>query len=102
MQADAGQAGGAPSMVERGQGGSIVLTSSIAGSIAFPDLAHCTAAEHGVTGLMRTLAVARAPHRIRVDSVHPTTVDTQMVANEPVHGPFTGPAGPVRRSDDWR
>jgi NAD(P)-dependent dehydrogenase (short-subunit alcohol dehydrogenase family) len=90
MQADAGQAGGAPSMVERGQGGSIVLTSSIAGSIAFPDLAHCTAAEHGVTGLMRTLAVARAPHRIRVDSVHPTTVrhadGGQRAGPRPLHG----------------
>ncbi|WP_175551847.1 mycofactocin-coupled SDR family oxidoreductase [Geodermatophilus amargosae] len=80
----------APSMVERGQGGSIVLTSSIAGLIAFPNLAHYTAAKHGVTGLMRTLAVELAPHRIRVNSVHPTTVDTPMVANEPVWGLFLG------------
>ncbi|WP_448613688.1 mycofactocin-coupled SDR family oxidoreductase [Modestobacter sp. URMC 112] len=80
----------APAMVERGQGGSIVLTSSIAGLIAFPNLAHYTAAKHGVTGLMRTLAVELAPHRIRVNSVHPTTVDTPMVANEPVWGLFLG------------
>jgi SDR family mycofactocin-dependent oxidoreductase len=80
----------APAMVERGQGGSIVLTSSIAGLIAFPNLAHYTAAKHGVTGLMRTLAVELAPHGIRVNSVHPTTVDTPMVANEPVWGLFLG------------
>ena len=80
----------APAMVERGQGGSIVLTSSIAGLIAFPNLAHYTAAKHGVTGLMRTLAVELAPHSIRVNSVHPTTVDTPMVANEPVWGLFLG------------
>src|SRR6202041_822221 len=47
----------APSMVERGQGGSIILTSSVAGIIAFPALAHYTAAKHGVVGLMRALAV---------------------------------------------
>ena len=80
----------APAMVERGQGGSIILTSSIAGLIAFPNLAHYTAAKHGVTGLMRTLAVELAPHSIRVNSVHPTTVDTPMVANEPVWGLFLG------------
>ncbi|RFU21651.1 mycofactocin-coupled SDR family oxidoreductase [Geodermatophilus marinus] len=82
----------APAMVERGQGGSIVLTSSIAGLIAFPNLAHYTAAKHGVTGLMRTLAVELAPHRIRVNSVHPTTVDTPMVANEAIWGLFLGGA----------
>ena len=80
----------APAMVERGEGGSIILTSSIAGLIAFPHLAHYTAAKHGVTGLMRTLAVELAPHHIRVNSVHPTTVDTPMVANEPVWGLFLG------------
>lgn len=80
----------APSMVERGQGGSIILTSSIAGLIAFPMLAHYTAAKHGVTGLMRTLAVELAAHNIRVNSVHPTTVDTPMVANEAVYGLFMG------------
>ena len=79
-----------PSMVERGQGGSIILTSSIAGLIAFPLLAHYTAAKHGVTGLMRALAVELAPHHIRVNSVHPTTVDTPMVANEAIWGLFLG------------
>ena len=80
----------APSMVERGEGGSIILTSSIAGLIAFPNLAHHTADKHGVTGLMRTLAVELAPHHIRVNSVHPTTVDAPMVADEPVWGLFLG------------
>lgn len=80
----------APGMIDRGAGGSIVLTSSIAGLIAFPNLAHYTAAKHGVTGLMRTLAVELAPHRIRANSIHPTTVDTPMIANEPVWGLFMG------------
>jgi len=79
-----------PSMVERGEGGSVVLTSSTAGVIAFPNLAHYTAAKHGVVGLMRALAVELAPHRIRVNSVHPTTVDTPMVQNPSSYELFTG------------
>ncbi len=72
----------APAMIERGAGGSVILTSSVAGLIAFPNLAHYTAAKHGVTGLMRALAIELAPHSIRVNSVHPACVDTPMVSNE--------------------
>lgn len=88
-----------PTMLEQGSGGSIILTSSIAGLIAFPNLAHYTAAKHGVTGLMRTLAVELAPHRIRVNSVHPTTVDTDMVNNEPVYSLFLGGMQGATRAD---
>lgn len=70
-----------PSMIERGEGGSIVLTSSVAGLVALPNLAHYTASKHGVTGLMRTLAAELAPHHIRVNSLHTTTVDTPMIDN---------------------
>ncbi|HVI35410.1 MAG TPA: mycofactocin-coupled SDR family oxidoreductase, partial [Gaiellales bacterium] len=83
----------APAMVERGQGGSIILTSSAAGLIAYPNLAHYTAAKHGVTGLMRVLAVELAPHMIRVNSVHPTTVDTPMIDNPAIFELFTGQQG---------
>jgi SDR family mycofactocin-dependent oxidoreductase len=68
-------------MIEAGRGGSIVLVSSVAGLAAFPNVAHYNAAKHGVTGLMRSLAVELAPHGIRANSVHPTTVDTPMVHN---------------------
>ncbi|MGW5151606.1 mycofactocin-coupled SDR family oxidoreductase [Rhodococcus koreensis] len=71
----------APAMVKRGDGGSVILTSSVAGLVAFLNLAHYTAAKHGVVGLMRALAAELAPHRIRVNSIHPTTVDTPMVDN---------------------
>ena len=80
----------APAMVERGKGGSIVLTSSAAGLMAYPNLAHYTAAKHGVVGLMRVLAVELAPHMIRVNSVHPTTVATPMIQNPASFGLFTG------------
>ncbi|MGY1642293.1 SDR family NAD(P)-dependent oxidoreductase [Geodermatophilus sp. SYSU D00703] len=75
-------------MLERGEGGSIVLTSSTAGLVAFPNSGHYPAAKHGVTGLMRTLAVELAPARIRVNSVHPTTVDTPMVQNPATYEVF--------------
>ncbi|MFF2113608.1 mycofactocin-coupled SDR family oxidoreductase [Rhodococcus koreensis] len=71
----------APAMVKRGEGGSVILTSSVAGLVAFLNVAHYTAAKHGVVGLMRALAAELAPHRIRVNSIHPTTVDTPMVDN---------------------
>jgi SDR family mycofactocin-dependent oxidoreductase len=75
-----------PSMIERGQGGAIVLTSSTAGinGIGGPSRGGLgyTAAKHGVVGLMRSYANNLAPHSIRVNSVHPTGVSTPMVVNE--------------------
>ena len=75
-----------PSMIERAQGGAIVLTSSTAGinGIGGPTRGGLgyTAAKHGVVGLMRSYANNLAPHRIRVNSVHPTGVRTPMVVND--------------------
>jgi NAD(P)-dependent dehydrogenase (short-subunit alcohol dehydrogenase family) len=75
-----------PSLIERGQGGAIVLTSSTAGLNGIlgemeGGLAY-TASKHGVVGLMRAYANALAKYSIRVNSVHPTGVDTPMVNNE--------------------
>ncbi|MEU6643623.1 mycofactocin-coupled SDR family oxidoreductase [Saccharomonospora sp. NPDC046836] len=77
-----------PRMKERGQGGSIVMTSSTAGIKGFPTLAHYTAAKHGVVGLMKAWAVEFGPDRIRVNTVHPTSVDTPMIANETMYRLF--------------
>jgi len=71
-----------PSMVERGEGGSVVLTSSTAGLIGYQHTAHYTAAKHGVLGLMKVLAQELAPHHIRVNAVCPTTVNTPLVVND--------------------
>jgi SDR family mycofactocin-dependent oxidoreductase len=71
-----------PSMVERGEGGSVVLTSSTAGLIGYQHTAHYTAAKHGVLGLMKVLAQELAPHHIRVNAVCPTTVNTPLVIND--------------------
>jgi len=76
----------APAMIERGEGGAIVLTSSTAGlkGLSSPgSFGHegYGAAKHGVVGLMRQFAVELSSARIRVNTVHPTGVDTMMVNN---------------------
>jgi (+)-trans-carveol dehydrogenase len=72
-----------PPMIEAGNGGSIIMTSSAAGLTPFRNSAHYVASKFGVVGLMKCLALELAEHMIRVNSVNPTTVDTPMVINEP-------------------
>ena len=77
-----------PHLVEGGRGGSMILTSSTAGLKGFPNFAHYVSAKHGVVGLMRTLALELAPHMIRVNSVHPTSVNTDMIQNDATYRLF--------------
>ncbi|MFC4948133.1 mycofactocin-coupled SDR family oxidoreductase [Pseudonocardia sp. GCM10023141] len=65
-------------------GASITLTSSVAGFKGFANAGHYVAAKHGVVGLMRTLANELGPRGIRVNTVHPTECDTDMLHN-PAH-----------------
>ncbi|QJU53197.1 mycofactocin-coupled SDR family oxidoreductase [Herbiconiux sp. KACC 21604] len=71
-----------PHLIEQGTGGSIVITSSTAGLKGTPNVVAYTASKHAVVGIMRTLALELAPHRIRVNTVHPTGVATDMILNE--------------------
>ena len=71
-----------PHLIEQGTGGSIVLTSSTAGLKGTPNVLPYTAAKHAVVGIMRTLALELAPHSIRVNTIHPTGVATDMILNE--------------------
>jgi (+)-trans-carveol dehydrogenase len=73
---------GVPHIIAGGCGGSIVLTSSVGGLKAYPQMGPYVAAKHGVVGLMRAFAVELGPHMIRVNSVHPTNVNTPMFMNE--------------------
>jgi SDR family mycofactocin-dependent oxidoreductase len=66
-----------PSMIDHG-GGSIVITSSAAGLRGQAPWAHYTASKHAVVGLMRSLANELARYAIRVNTVHPTGVNTFM------------------------
>ncbi|GHC42882.1 mycofactocin-coupled SDR family oxidoreductase [Streptomyces cinnamoneus] len=70
-----------PHMIEAGRGGSIIFTNSVAGFLGRPNMAHYAASKHGLVGLMRSLANELAPHYIRVNSIHPGNVDTDMVQN---------------------
>jgi SDR family mycofactocin-dependent oxidoreductase len=62
-------------------GGSMILTSSGLGLEGMPNVGHYVTAKHGIVGLMRTLALELAPDMIRVNSLHPTTVNTGMIQN---------------------
>lgn len=81
-----------PHMVRTGNGGSIVLTASVAGLKVIPFEAHYVASKHGLVGLMRALAVELAPHGIRVNAVAPGGVATAMAEGHDLHGIFADEA----------
>jgi SDR family mycofactocin-dependent oxidoreductase len=81
-----------PALMSQGTGGSIVITSSTAGLKTLRGPAHTpedalpgigyTAAKTGVIGLMRSFAGSLAHLNIRVNSVHPTGVNTPFLIND--------------------
>jgi (+)-trans-carveol dehydrogenase len=73
---------GVPHILAGGRGGSIILTSSVGGLKAYPHCGHYVAAKHGVVGLMRTFAVELGAQNVRVNSVHPTNVNTPLFMND--------------------
>lgn len=77
-----------PHMIER-RSGVILMTSSIAGLKGLANQAHYCAAKHGVVGLMRSLAIELAPYGIRVNTVHPSSVDTPIIKNQAMYTLFS-------------
>jgi (+)-trans-carveol dehydrogenase len=77
-----------PHLKAGGRGGSIVITSSAAGLMGMENIGHYVSAKHGLVGLMRTLTLELAPFSIRVNSLHPTTVNTPMIQNPATHALF--------------
>jgi SDR family mycofactocin-dependent oxidoreductase len=76
-----------PHLKSGGRGGSIVITSSTAGLVGgladgSPGVLGYIASKHGVVGLMRAWANVLAPENIRVNTIHPTGVNSPMIANE--------------------
>ncbi|HEY3994873.1 MAG TPA: mycofactocin-coupled SDR family oxidoreductase [Mycobacterium sp.] len=76
-----------PSIVRKGRGGSIVLVSSSQGLTGrggdgSAAMFAYAASKHGIVGLMRSAANAYAPHKIRVNSIHPSGVMTPMILND--------------------
>lgn len=61
------------------QGGSVVITSSVAGLKGFAGLGAYVASKHAEVGIMRVAALENASRKIRVNSIHPGPVETQMM-----------------------
>jgi NAD(P)-dependent dehydrogenase (short-subunit alcohol dehydrogenase family) len=72
-------------------GGSIIITSSVAGLLGSPNVSAYITSKHANVGIMRATAVEAAPRKIRVNSVHPSPVDNRMMRSleegfSPGHG----------------
>lgn len=68
-----------PAMIDAGNGGSVVVVSSSAGLKATPGNGHYSASKYGLVALTNTLALEAAEFGIRVNSIHPYSVDTPMI-----------------------
>src|SRR5271170_5475648 len=77
-----------PHIIAGGRGGSVVITSSLAAIYANDNTAHYSAAKAGLIMLMKVLAKELGPQSIRVNTIHPTTVATDMILNEPTYRLF--------------
>lgn len=71
-----------PAMIEAGNGGSIIVVSSPAGLKATPANGHYSAAKQGLVALTNTLAIEVGEYGIRVNSIHPYSVDTPMIERD--------------------
>lgn len=83
-----------PAVRETG-GGSIIFTSSTAGLKGARNMSHYISAKHGVVGLMRALTHELAADSIRVNSVHPTLVNTGFIQNEAAYKRYAPDADPA-------
>ncbi|GAA3641392.1 mycofactocin-coupled SDR family oxidoreductase [Kineosporia mesophila] len=77
-----------PHIIDGGRGGSVVITSSLAAMVANGNNGHYSAAKAGLVSLMKTAAKEWAPHNIRVNTIHPTTVQTPMILNDATYALF--------------
>ena len=66
-----------PVLIEQ-RSGVIINNSSVAGLRGFGRLSHYTASKWGLTGLTKAWAIELAEYGIRVNSIHPATVNTSL------------------------
>lgn len=88
-----------PHIVRGGRGGSVVITSSLAAIYANANTAHYSAAKAGLVMLAKVLAKELAPDNIRVNTVHPTTVATDMILNDATYRLFRPDLADPTRDD---
>jgi SDR family mycofactocin-dependent oxidoreductase len=83
-----------PPMIEAGNGGAIIATSSLLGLKAMPGVSIYSAAKAGVIAMADSLANEVAPYGIRVNTIHPTNVSTDLIwKNETLQTMFTPDLG---------
>jgi len=91
-----------PPMIEAGNGGSIIITSSAAGYRGYPMSGGYGAAKHGLVGLCQTLAVEVARYNIRVNTIHPNGVNTALTkAPDPTAGRAAAKAASPDDHEKW-
>lgn len=90
-------------MVAAGKGGRIVNVTSVHEHVPLGGAAAYTAAQHGLGGLTRVMALELAPHGITVNSVAPGEIATPMTGQEDAdpHG-AERPGVPAGRPGDAR
>ncbi len=71
-----------PAMIEADNGGSIIIVSSSAGLKATPGNGHYSASKFGLTAITNALALEVGEYGIRVNSIHPYSINTPMVEPE--------------------
>ena len=87
-------------MVERGDGGVLVGTASLAAIEAAPRSEHYAATKGGLISMIKAMAVEFARHRIRAHAILPGWIETNMTANATSNEKFAGnvmPRIPMRR-----
>jgi len=75
-------------LMAAGPGSSVIIISSLAGFKGLANVAAYTTAKHGIVGLMKVLANELGPHGIRVNTIHPNSIDTPMVKNKAAYKLF--------------
>ena len=68
-------------LISAGPGGSVIIISSLAGFKGLANVAAYTTTKHAIVGLMKVLANELGPLGIRVNTIHPNSIDTPMVKN---------------------
>lgn len=71
----------APHLLAAGDGGSVIIIASLAGFKGIANVAAYTTTKHAIVGLMKVLANELGPLGIRVNTIHPNSIDTDMVKN---------------------
>ncbi|WP_421592980.1 SDR family oxidoreductase [Shinella sp. M27] len=90
----------AAALMKRNRHGRLITITSIGGHVAMPNDGVYPAAKHGLTGLMRSMAVEYAPHGITSNAIAPgwfaTETNAAMAANDELM-PFVRQRIPVQR-----